>query len=399
MVAEDAVKKEDVEQTLEELNQNKNQRVSGSAFGRAMKKFGAGLLSALKKIKSSLLSITVRTTLIDFLLTSSAVTLISIVLVSSVELYFSQNGIEASLFLVQLRLTAIFLSVIIVLLVTFLSALSLGFTLSPLRRIIKQVKEITAEDLSKRLDEEGSENEIKELAVQINKLLASVDVAYSRQKKLVSDASHELKTPISVIQGYSQLLMRWGKDQKEILDEGLESIAREADNMKRIVEQLLFLAKIGKYILNKQEIVCSELLTKVVDGYKLAVPDRSVVLRVKSECKITSDPALITECVRAIVDNAIKYSPADTEVIISCEKVGDKAHILIQDFGAGIKEEDKKRIFDRFYRCDNTRTRGGNSTGLGLTICKSITELLGADIKVESELNKGSIFTLIVPNI
>jgi signal transduction histidine kinase len=142
-----------------------------------------------------------------------------------------------------------------VLLVTFLSALSLGFTLSPLRRIIKQVKEITAEDLSKRLDEEGSENEIKELAVQINKLLASVDVAYSRQKKFVSDASHELKTPISVIQGYSQLLMRWGKDQKEILDEGLESIAREADNMKRIVEQLLFLAKIGKYILNKQEIV------------------------------------------------------------------------------------------------------------------------------------------------
>ena len=396
-VIEDGVKQEDVEKTLEEINQNKNHRVKGTKFSRAMKKFGSGMLAGLKKVRKTLLSITVRTSFINFILTSLAVTVLSIVLVASTELYCEQNGIEAGLFLIQLRLTAILLSIIIVLFVTLLTGLSLGFTLSPLRKMTKQVKQITSADLSRRLDEEGSEDEIRELAVQINKLLADVDSAYSRQKKFVSDASHELKTPISVIQGYSGLLMRWGKNDKEILDEGIESIAREADNMKRIVEQLLFLAKIGKYIVNKQEIVCSEILTQIVEGYKLTGTEHNVKMEVKSDCKITSDRALLIECIRAMVDNAVKYSPKNTDIILSCEKVSDKVKFSIQDFGIGIKKEDQKRIFDRFYRCDNTRGREGHSCGLGLTICHSTIEVLGGLITVESEEGKGSTFIITLP--
>ena len=230
---------ENVEETLERIKKDKAENNKGNAFIRAIKKFFSAIGKSASKVKKTLLNITVRTTVINFLLITFSVTALSFALVSSVEIYFIQNGIEAELFVIQLRLTAVGISVIIVFLVTFLTFLSLKFTLAPLRRIIKQVKEITSENLSMRLDEEGSENELKELAVEINKLLSDVEEAFGRQRKFVSDASHELKTPIAVIQGYSSLLTRWGKADKAVLDESIESIAMEADNMKKIVERLL----------------------------------------------------------------------------------------------------------------------------------------------------------------
>lgn len=388
---------ENVEETLERIKKDKAENNKGNAFIRAIKKFFSAIGKSASKVKKTLLNITVRTTVINFLLITFSVTALSFALVSSVEIYFIQNGIEAELFVIQLRLTAVGISVIIVFLVTFLTFLSLKFTLAPLRRIIKQVKEITSENLSMRLDEEGSENELKELAVEINKLLSDVEEAFGRQRKFVSDASHELKTPIAVIQGYSSLLTRWGKDDKAVLDESIESIAMEADNMKKIVERLLFLAKIGKYIVNKQEIVCSSILNRIVDGYKMTEIKHNLVVNIEDECRIISDYSLLTECVRAMVDNAIKYSPDETDVILACKKDGDKVYISVQDFGVGIKDEDKKRIFDRLYRCDNVRGRDGHSCGLGLTICQSIVKVLDGKITVESEVGKGSTFTIILP--
>lgn len=388
---------ENVEETLERIKKDKAENNKGNAFIRAIKKFFSAIGKSASKVKKTLLNITVRTTVINFLLITFSVTALSFALVSSVEIYFIQNGIEAELFVIQLRLTAVGISVIIVFLVTFLTFLSLKFTLAPLRRIIKQVKEITSENLSMRLDEEGSENELKELAVEINKLLSDVEEAFGRQRKFVSDASHELKTPIAVIQGYSSLLTRWGKDDKAVLDESIESIAMEADNMKKIVERLLFLAKIGKYIVNKQEIVCSSILNRIVDGYKITEIKHNLVVNIEDECRIISDYSLLTECVRAMVDNAIKYSPDETDVILACKKDGDKVYISVQDFGVGIKDEDKKRIFDRLYRCDNVRGRDGHSCGLGLTICQSIVNVLDGKITVDSEVGKGSTFTIILP--
>ncbi len=388
---------ENVEETLERIKKDKAENNKGNAFIRAIKKFFSAIGKSASKVKKTLLNITVRTTVINFLLITFSVTALSLALVSSVEIYFIQNGIEAELFVIQLRLTAVGISVIIVFLVTFLTFLSLKFTLAPLRRIIKQVKEITSENLSMRLDEEGSENELKELAVEINKLLTDVEEAFGRQRKFVSDASHELKTPIAVIQGYSSLLTRWGKDDKAVLDESIESIAMEADNMKKIVERLLFLAKIGKYIVNKQEIVCSSILNRIVDGYKITEIKHNLVVNIEDECRIISDYSLLTECVRAMVDNAIKYSPDETDVILTCKKESDKVYISVQDFGVGIKDEDKKRIFDRLYRCDNVRGRDGNSCGLGLTICQSIVKVLDGKITVDSEVGKGSTFTIILP--
>ncbi len=390
-------KEENVEKTIERIIKNKSDKNNSSAFTKVVKKFFSAIGRSVGKIKKTLLNITVRTTAINFLLISCSVALLSLVLVFSIETYFYKNGISDELFIIQLRLTAVGFSVMIVFFVTFLSFLSLKFTLAPLRRIIKQVNGITSENLNFRLDEEGSENELKELAVSINNLLSDVDEAFGRQKKFVSDASHELRTPISVIQGYSALLTRWGKDDKAILDESIESIAMEADNMKNIVERLLFLAKIGKYIVNKQEFVCFDILNRIADGYKTANVKHNILVRISDEGRIISDYSLLTESVRAIVDNAIKYSPEGTDVILSCDKDGDKILISVQDFGVGISEEDQKRIFDRLYRCDNVRGRDGNSCGLGLTISQSIIDVLGGKIKVESEVGKGSTFTIILP--
>lgn len=391
------VKEENVEQSLERIINDKASQKKGNAFSRFIKNCFSSVSRCVKKVKKTLLNITVRTTAINFLLVSFSVSLLSLVLVFSTESYFAQNNIQAELFIIQLRFSAIGISLLIVFFVTFLSFLSLRFTLAPLRRIIKQVKEITSENLSMRLDEEGSENELRELAMQINILLSDVEEAVSRQKKFVSDASHELKTPIAVIQGYSGLLTRWGKEDRAILDESIESIAREADNMKRIVDQLLFLAKIGKYILNKQEVVCADLIVRIADGYKMSQQTHNVIPKFSDECRIVSDSSLLTECIRAMVDNAIKYSPANSDVIVSCYKDGEHVKIGIKDYGVGIKKEDKKRIFDRFYRCDNVRGRATNSCGLGLTICQSIVEVLGGEITVESEEGKGSLFTIVLP--
>ncbi len=292
-------------------------------------------------------------------------------------------------------ITTVALVVVFVVCGAVLGGISSHYMINPVRKISKRVKEISGENISARLDPVDSQDELMELTDRINGMLDLLQQAFERQENFVSDASHELKTPLSVIAGYANLLRRWGKDDPKILDESVEAISRESENMKRIVDQLLWLAKLGNFSLNNTVFNLYEIVSDIVDGYKMTNTKHDISLSGDASVTLDTDKNLITEAVRTLVDNAIKYTPPQSGVIkINIARGADSVVISIADNGVGISEADRAHIFERFYRCDKVRGREQGSCGLGLTICKSIVEMMGGRISVESEPGKGSKFII-----
>lgn len=392
---------EEVEATLQQIRGEKQSGGKKNTFRRIIGYvfFPFVLLwRGVKKVASRIrIPITVKTTIIYTLLFTVALVLIDVFIVSSVSDHLESLGLRDDGYIGTLILTSAALILISVAVVSALGSLASKSMLSPIRRMIKRIDKISGDNLSTRLDDVDSQDELRELTERINKMLDNLEQSFDRQKKFVSDASHELKTPIAVIQGYSNLLLRWGKSDPAVLDESLESIAREADNMKRIVEQLLLLAKIGRYMFTPENVELSAELSSVMDGYSLVCKTHKFEFVSNGEIFAKLDRNMFTECVRAVIDNAVKYSDENTAVTVTLKSEDGYAVIKIADCGQGISEADLPHIFDRFYRCDKSRNRDAHSSGLGLTIAKSIVEMMGGTIEAESELKKGSVFTLRFP--
>lgn len=392
---------EEVEATLQQIRGEKQSGGKKNTFRRIIGYvfFPFVLLwRGVKKVASRIrIPITVKTTFIYTLLFTVALVLIDVFIVSSVSEHLESLGLRDDGYIGTLILTSAALILISVAVVSALGSLASKSMLSPIRRMIKRIDKISGDNLSTRLDDVDSQDELRELTERINKMLDNLEQSFDRQKKFVSDASHELKTPIAVIQGYSNLLLRWGKSDPAVLDESLESIAREADNMKRIVEQLLLLAKIGRYMFTPENVELSAELSSVMDGYSLVCKTHKFEFVSNGEIFAKLDRNMFTECVRAVIDNAVKYSDENTAVTVTLKSEDGYAVIKIADCGQGISEADLPHIFDRFYRCDKSRNRDAHSSGLGLTIAKSIVEMMGGTIEAESELKKGSVFTLRFP--
>lgn len=311
----------------------------------------------------------------------------------------SADGNVSSEFIYKLTVTSSVLVAVFIVLGAALGGLSSQYMIEPVRKITRRIKDISDENISARLDPVDSQDEFMELTDRINAMLDSLQQAFERQENFVSDASHELKTPLSVIAGYANLLNRWGKDDPKILNESVEAILRESENMKRIVDQLLWLAKLGNFTLNSSVFNLFETVSDIVDGYKMVNTKHDISLVGDASITLETDKNLVTEAVRTLVDNAIKYTPPQTgEIKISIKlREGDGrryVEIAVADNGIGISKEDAAHIFERFYRCDKARGRETGSSGLGLTICKSIVEMMGGEISVVSEPDVGSTFTI-----
>lgn len=298
-------------------------------------------------------------------------------------------------FMKKLIITAVVLVLSFIAVGSALGGLASQYMISPVRKMNKRIREISEENMSARLDPVDTQDELKELTERINNMLDTIQAAFERQENFVSDASHELKTPLAVIAGYASLLSRWGKDDPKVLNEAVEAISRESQNMKRIVEQLLWLAKLGDFSLNNTQFNLYEAVSDIIDGYKTVNIKHRITLSGDMSVTLNTDKNLITEAIRTLVDNAIKYTPADGgEINITVNKTESSAELSIADNGIGISDADKEHIFERFYRCDKVRGRESGSSGLGLTICKSIVEMMGGKISVESTLGEGSTFTI-----
>ena len=212
------------------------------------------------------------------------------------------------------------------------------------------------------------------------------------QIDFVNNASHELKTPIFVIKGYIDMLNDWGKNDKEVLDEGLIVLKKEIQNMQELTEKLLFLAKSKNLIAEKNNINLDNVLKEVIDNLSFAYPKQKINY-ISSEIFIDSDIALLKLLFKNLIENAIKYGK-DNPINIELKKE-KKVKVIIEDFGVGISEKALPHIFERFYREDEARNREIKSYGLGLSIVKEIINLLDIDIQVESQLGKGTKITLL----
>ncbi len=296
-----------------------------------------------------------------------------------------------------LKLTGIILLVIFVTVAAILGNIIAKATMVPIKRVSDEIKGIDGSDLGKRVESVNRQEELVGLVKEINRLMDSLQGAFERQNNFISDASHELKTPLAVINGYAELLKRWGKEDSAILDEGIEAIAREAKFMEKLIKQLLLLAQLGQLNASPSRFDLGTLVEETVESYR--VLDVPHILDCSCEkVSVYYDKGLITEAVRTLIDNAIKYtSPEGGRIWVTVRSNAETAFVTVRDNGCGIAREEQERIFDRFYLCDKTRGREKGSSGLGLSICKSIVELSGGEITVRSELSKGSEFTVALP--
>ena len=225
----------------------------------------------------------------------------------------------------------------------------------------------------------------------MNNLLLRMRDTMRQQSRFVNDASHELRTPIAVIQGYANMLERWGKEDEKTLDEGIGAIKNEADHMNYLVEQLLFLARgdSGRTPLQKQPVMTADLMREIFEESLMIDEDHRYRLIEGASSEVTVDPGLMKQAVRILVDNAAKYTPAGEEILLSygfTEK--GSPYLQVQDLGSGINESELPHIFERFFRADEARSSEG--TGLGLSIAKWIVDKHGGHFEVLSRKDLGT---------
>lgn len=272
--------------------------------------------------------------------------------------------------------------------------------LQPIEEIAEISKKITAESLNQRINIHGTKNELKDLAQVINGLLDRLESAYNSQKQFVSDASHELRTPIAVIQGYASLLERWGKSDPEVMEEALAAIVNEASNMQKLVENLLFLARHDKqaWKLSIEPVLARELVEEIAKDTEVIAAQHQVKTGVMEENLIKADKNALKQALRIFADNSIKYTPEGGQIIFSSTREGEWAVLTVCDTGQGIEKENLGKIFDRFYRADQARNSSGNGHGygLGLSIARIIVSAHGGKIRVRSTPGAGSEFSILL---
>lgn len=244
------------------------------------------------------------------------------------------------------------------------------------------------------------DTELQGLEKAINDLLERMRESYRQQARFVSDASHELRTPISVIQGYANMLDRWGKEDEKVLNESISAIKSEAENMKNLVEQLLFLARgaNGKTTLNIKKFILNDLIMEVFEESKMIDERHKYEYKEYGMVEVEGDEALLKQTARILVENAMKYSDNEENIIL---KVGSnekgQPYFAVQDTGIGMDSEDMCHVFERFFRADSARSRKTGGTGLGLSIAKWIVDSHKGYFEVLSRKEIGTRITVFLP--
>lgn len=263
-----------------------------------------------------------------------------------------------------------------------------------------ELDKIDAAHLDSRIDLPPTQKELRSLAQAINELMDRVNQAYSAQMRFVSDASHELRTPIAVIQGYAALLDRWGKTDPEALQESIDAIRGEAASMERLVEQLLFLARgdNDSQPVKMETLDLTDLAGEVLREEEMIHPERTFLPRWGEDpVSIYADPGLMKQLLRILMDNSLKYSPPEGRIYLRVLASQGHVRLTVQDEGMGIPPEGIPHIFERFYRTDQSRDRKTGGTGLGLSIAKWIVERHGGWFEIVSRPEVGTRITVVLP--
>ena len=268
----------------------------------------------------------------------------------------------------------------------------LSFTEDKYQVIEDAIEHIHPEDAEGERPLSFGDSDLSGVEAAMNNLLLRMRATMRQQSRFVNDASHELRTPIAVIQGYANMLERWGKTDEKILDEGISAIRNEADHMNYLVEQLLFLARgdSGRTALNKQPVKTEDFMREIYEESLMIDEKHRYRLNDSGDStEVAVDPGLMKQAVRILVDNAAKYTPEGEEIILSYG-INEKGrpYLQVQDLGSGINESELPHIFERFFRADEARSSEG--TGLGLSIAKWIVDKHGGHFEVLSRKDLGT---------
>lgn len=248
-----------------------------------------------------------------------------------------------------------------------------------------------------------NDKELRGIETALNDLLDRMRTSYKQQTQFVSDASHELRTPIAVIQGYVNMLDRWGKQDEAILDESIEAIKNEANHMQKLVEQLLFLARgdSNRQVLDMQNINLNGIMREVYEE-SLMIDEKHIYrFEDKGDAVCFGDADMLKQSARILIDNAAKYTPEGEEIIIRVGACGDDNTVFyqIQDNGIGMNQTDVEHAFDRFYRADVVRNNKTGGTGLGLSIARWIIDKHQGHIEIKSCEGIGTRFSVFFPKV
>lgn len=242
-----------------------------------------------------------------------------------------------------------------------------------------------------------SHDEIGDLLKMYNAMMNELQISFTQQQQFIADASHELRTPIQAIEGHLSLLKRWGKNDPDILEESIDTSLTEIVRMRKMIEELLELARREEKSEDSQANVEAVIEEVIADMEQLYPEARITVSKSGDIAPIFMTENALSQIVRNIIENAIRYCEKTPEVKIQIEKVEEYASIQIADNGIGIAEENLPYIFDRFYRVDEARNRQIGGTGLGLSITKMLIGKYNSSIEVKSEKNVGTVFFVKIP--
>ncbi len=289
--------------------------------------------------------------------------------------------------------------------------------LKPVDNITQTARMITSQNLNQRINPPKVKDEISRLIETFNEMISRLDQSFQQMKQFSSDASHELKTPLTILKGEVEVMLRRERSSQEY-QQTLKSNLEEINRMSQIVEDLLTLSKAdtGEIKLNKEYINLTEILNEVVTQMDRLAKSKKIYLSASNhhqDIHLFGDALRLRELFINLIENGVKYTEEGGSIHITLQKeyspsVSDQSDwtegekkefvkIIVSDTGIGIAEEDQERIFGRFFRVDKARSREQGGSGLGLSICKWIVDAHQGEIEVESELGKGSSFIVRLP--
>ncbi|WP_025728530.1 sensor histidine kinase [Atopobacter phocae] len=273
----------------------------------------------------------------------------------------------------------------------------------PIHRLSRIITNVDEDNIHQvLLQEPKRKNEFYDIIFHLNHLLKRISYYLDQQKHFVEDASHELRTPVAIVEGHLNLLNRWGKDDPEVLEESLQASLSEIGRMKILVQEMLDLQRADQAVMMYKE-ETTEIVshTKMIHhNFELLYPD--FIFFLHNELNTDQVYAQIysnhyEQVLVILLDNAVKYSLDRKEVHISLSLDSQNIHIAVQDFGEGMSSADQAKVFSRFFRVDKARSRESGGNGLGLSIAKKLIDNYNGNIRLESVLNHGSIFRIVLP--
>jgi heavy metal sensor kinase len=278
--------------------------------------------------------------------------------------------------------------------------------LNPIDRITRAATQIGASDLSRRLNLNLPDDEVGRLAATFDQMLARLDAAFERQKRFIADASHEMRTPLTILKGEVEVALNRPRTAKEYR-ETLEQVNQTTNRLTALVEELLLLARADnrQYPLQVERFDLAELLSDEINYLTPRATDKAITLNLAApdHLILEADPDKLARLFMNLIDNAIKYSEAGDTVRVSAGAVHDGVRVEIKDTGPGIPAEHLPHLFDRFYRVDKARARqlsdpnGQGGAGLGLSIAQWLAEVHGGRIDVTSHPGHGTTFSVHLP--